>query len=216
MNNLNYFTKISASCAALALMTLAGCASHKPIDYAPTQVESANQAEAWELQGKLAVRTPEDKFSTNLYWFHTQTNDDLTLTTMLGTTVMTLNKTPSQASLQIEDKVYQDSDAEELLRRLTGWSIPVDTLPLWITGQVSAQDEVVAVDEQGRPKEVLNHTGSSPWHVSFNSWQEQSGAELPRLLQLERDDIRLKLQVSQWQALTPKRASQPESTDDKQ
>ncbi|CAM4167084.1 lipoprotein insertase outer membrane protein LolB [Shewanella aquimarina] len=212
MNNLNYFTKISASITALFLITLAGCASHKPIDYAPMQVKSANQAKAWELQGKLAVRTPDDKFSTNLYWFHTQTNDELTLTTMLGTTVMSLNKTPSQASLEIEDKVYQDTDAEELLRRLTGWSIPVDTLPLWITGQISPQDEVVAVDQLGRPKEVLNHTGKSPWHVSFSSWQTQSGAELPRQLQLQRDEIRLKLQVSQWQALTPTpiRASQPE------
>lgn len=71
MNNLNYFTKISASCAALALMTLAGCASHKPIDYAPTQVESANQAEAWELQGKLrGILRVEICYLQRYYTFH--------------------------------------------------------------------------------------------------------------------------------------------------
>ncbi|QDF74503.1 outer membrane lipoprotein LolB [Shewanella marisflavi] len=214
---MNYFTKISISGVVLVLLALSGCASRQPTSLLPTQVEHASQAHAWELQGKLAVRTPDDKFSTNLYWFHTQSNDELTLTTMLGTTVMTLTKRPNQATLALDGKIYQDTEAERLLKRLTGWSIPVDTLPLWITGQISPQDEVITFDAKGRPQEVLNHTDNTPWQVSFNSWQQQSGADVPRLLTLQRDEIRLKLQVNQWQALTPHSITdaQSESTDDK-
>ncbi len=130
---------------------------------------------------------------------------------------MTLTKRPNQATLALDGKIYQDTEAERLLKRLTGWSIPVDTLPLWITGQISPQDEVITFDAKGRPQEVLNHTDNTPWQVSFNSWQQQSGADVPRLLTLQRDEIRLKLQVNQWQALTPHSITdaQSESTDDK-
>ncbi|MCG9697401.1 lipoprotein insertase outer membrane protein LolB [Shewanella sp. Isolate11] len=202
MNNLNYLTKITLSLLILTLFILGGCSSKPDLNLVPIEVTHVSQTKAWEMQGKLAVRTPQDKFSTNLYWLHTDKQDELRLTTMLGTTVMSLSNNSSGASLTIEDKTYRDKDAERLLKRLTGWSIPIESLPLWITGQVADTDKVISTDEQTRPQLIQSTTGQQPWQVSFKRWQQQSGAELPQLLELSRENIRLKIQINQWQALT--------------
>ncbi|GIU43947.1 lipoprotein insertase outer membrane protein LolB [Shewanella colwelliana] len=203
MNNLNYFTKMAVTLVGFTLLTLTGCANRVPINLSATDVTHVNQASAWEMQGKLAVRTSDDKFSTNLYWLHTQASNELRLTTMLGTTVMSLTSDSTGSTLELDGKTYHDADAERLLKRLTGWSIPVATLPLWITGQISPSDELLSQDEQLRPISARSTNSPSPWQVTFNSWQVQSGAQLPRLLQLSRDDVRLKIQINQWQALAP-------------
>ncbi len=202
---MNYLTKIALNLLILALIALGGCSSKPKVDLTPTQVEHVSQAQAWEMQGKLAVKTAQDKFSTNLYWLHTDKQDELRLTTMLGTTVLSLNNDNNGATLILDGKTYQDKDAERLLTRLTGWSIPIANLPLWITGQVTENDIVLSRDDQARPQQVQAIIGSNSWLVDFKSWRQQSGAEVPRLIEISRDDIRLKIQINQWQAMTHSR-----------
>ncbi|MEM6189138.1 lipoprotein insertase outer membrane protein LolB [Shewanella scandinavica] len=203
MNNLKRLTKTIFSCFTLsALLLLAGCETLPPMtDLSPITVTDARQATAWELQGKLAIKTPNDKLSANIYWRHSEDRDELTLTTMLGTTVLTLNSTPNSAHLLIDGKDFRDDNAQRLLERVSGWSIPLADLPLWITGQVGPNDQVIARDSQGKPKQLTNTQTPPPWQVAFLSWQSQSGASVPHQLKLERGDLQLKLQLNQWQAL---------------
>lgn len=186
----------------LCLSLLSGC-STTPTNLVPTEVESVSNAQAWEMKGKLAIRTPNDNFSTNLYWLHTQSKDELKLTTMLGTTVLSLTSEQGVTRLNVDGKEYQHDNAQELLTNVTGWSIPVESLPLWITGQASADDLISAYDAQNRPTMLTTPSISPPWRVKFQQWQQQSGAEVPRMLELKRADLRLKIQVNQWQALAP-------------
>ncbi|ACJ30570.1 Outer membrane lipoprotein LolB [Shewanella piezotolerans WP3] len=215
MNNLSSFTKNTYAWVILSFIFISGCSTTIPDNLVPVSVEQAEQAQAWEMQGKLAVRTADDKFSTNLYWLHTQTSDELTLTTMLGTTVLSLSSTAGDTLLELDGKTYTDTNAQRLLARITGWTIPIDALPLWITGQLSEGDKVMSQDSLNRPIKLINLNQRPAWEVSFKSWQTQSGAELPRLLEINRDDIRLKIQVSKWQALLPEKqivTNQPNST----
>jgi outer membrane lipoprotein LolB len=203
MNNLSSFTKNTYAWVILSFIFISGCSTTIPDNLVPVSVERVEQAQAWEMQGKLAVRTADDKFSTNLYWLHTQLFNELKLTTMLGTTVLSLTSTMGDTVLELDGKTYTDTDAQRLLTRITGWTIPIEALPLWITGQLSSGDELVSQDSLNRPVSIVNANQLPPWKVDFKSWQTQSGAELPRLLDLKRDDIQLKIQISQWQALAP-------------
>lgn len=205
MNNLSSFTKNTYVWVILSFIFISGCSTTIPDNLVPVSVEQVEQAQAWEMQGKLAVRTAEDKFSTNLYWLHTQTSDELKLTTMLGTTVLSLSSTAGDTLLELDGKTYTDTNAQRLLARITGWTIPIDALPLWITGQLSEGDKVMSQDSLNRPIKLINSNQLPAWEVSFKSWQTQSDAELPRLLEINRDDIRLKIQVSKWQALIPEK-----------
>lgn len=203
MNNLKRLTKSIFSCFALtALLLLGGCQTLSPTtDLSPITVTDVRQAKAWELQGKLAIKTPDDKLSANLYWRHSEDHDELTLTTMLGTTVLTLNSTPNSAHLHIDGKDFSDDNPQRLLERVSGWSLPLADLPLWITGQVGPNDQVIESDNQGRPKLLSNTQAPPPWLVTFLSWQSQSGTSVPYQLKLDRGDLQLKLQLNQWQAL---------------
>lgn len=203
MNNLKRFIKSILSCITLSsLLFLTGCQTLSNVnDLSPITVSEARQATAWELQGKLAIKTSTDKLSANLYWRHTQAGDELTLTTMLGTTILTLNATPNSAHLQLDGKEFHDSNAQRLLERVSGWSLPLDALPLWIIGIAGQRDEIIERDELQQPKRLLNKQTPPPWQVNFLSWQRQSGANVPRQFTLARGDLHLKLQLNQWQAL---------------
>lgn len=189
-------------CASL----LSACATKIPDNLIPIQVNHVSQAPSWEMQGKLAVNTPDSKVSANLYWLHTPDSNELKLTTMLGTTVLSLTTRQGIAKLEVDGKVYEHNDAQKLLTEITGWSIPVDSLPLWITGQADNNDKIISQDEQLRPNVLLSLSDSPPWQVTFKSWQKQSGAQLPKLLQLTKSQLKLKIQINHWQALAAKAA----------
>ena len=187
-----------------ALLLLTGCSVTPSEDFTPINVTNAAQANAWELQGKIAVKTAEDKFSTNLYWLHQPAANDLRLTTVLGTTVLTLKTNQGMATLEVDGKTYRDSNAQDLLTGISGWSIPLDSLPLWITGQIGSNDKIVSYNPDGTIKQVISYDPQANWSVSFLSWQQQSGALVPRLLKVERENVQIKIQTNQWTAVAAK------------
>ncbi|MFK3977293.1 MULTISPECIES: lipoprotein insertase outer membrane protein LolB [Shewanella] len=187
-----------------ALLLLTGCSVTPSEDFTPINVTNAAQANAWELQGKIAVKTAEDKFSTNLYWLHQPAANDLRLTTVLGTTVLTLKTNQGMATLEVDGKTYRDSNAQDLLTGISGWSIPLDSLPLWITGQIGSNDKIVSYNPDGTIKQVISYDPQANWSVSFLSWQQQSGALVPKLLKIERENVQIKIQTNQWTAVAAK------------
>ncbi|WP_108947273.1 lipoprotein insertase outer membrane protein LolB [Shewanella halifaxensis] len=203
MNNLSRFTKNTYLWVMLSTIFISGCSTTIPDNLIPVSVNKVQQASAWEMQGKLAVRTSQDRFSTNIYWLHSPHRDELTLTTVLGTTLLSLSSQDDLVTLSVDGETYQDTNAQRLLTRVSGWSIPIDSLPLWLTGQLTAGDKLISSDSQQRPSKLVNSQQLPPWQVEFKSWQKQSGADVPRLLNLTRGDLRLKLQLNKWQALAP-------------
>lgn len=187
-----------------ALLLLTGCSVTPSEDFTSINVTNAAQANAWELQGKIAVKTAEDKFSTNLYWLHQPAANDLRLTTVLGTTVLTLKTNQGMATLEVDGKTYRDSNAQDLLTGISGWSIPLDSLPLWITGQIGSNDKIVSYNPDGTIKQVISYDPQANWSVSFLSWQQQSGALVPKLLKIERENVQIKIQTNQWTAVAAK------------
>ncbi|WP_133407912.1 lipoprotein insertase outer membrane protein LolB [Parashewanella tropica] len=187
-------------CCCCALLFLTACQNLPKTDLVPVQVNQISEAKAWELRGKILIKTPEDKNSTNLYWRHTATGDQLALTTMLGTSVLNLESTPFGAKLTMDGKDYQSTNPEALLLRMTGWSVPVSLLPKWITGQIQPSEKVMR-DSQGRPKQFTSIIDGVKWQLTYVRWQRLNGVELPRQLTLSRPNLSLKIQLNQWQAL---------------
>ncbi|MCL1141377.1 lipoprotein insertase outer membrane protein LolB [Shewanella gaetbuli] len=198
------FNQIKSAIAFTLLLLLSACTSLPTQEYQPTNVTSVSDASHWELQGKIAVKSSTDKFSTNLYWFHHTKGNELRLTTPLGTNVLTLKDDQGIAELNVDGKNYQDTNPQALLSSVSGITIPFDDIPLWLTGRVSSNDNVISYNKDGK---ILSFTSPDPqadWQVSFISWQQQSGVEVPRLLKIERQDVQIRIQSNIWQALTTK------------
>lgn len=183
----------------LSLVFLSGCSS-LPNNLSPVSVEKVADAKAWEMTGKIAITVPNDKLSSNLYWLHSTDSDELTLTSMLGIQILSLTQKEGKARLIVNGETYEDSNAQALLLRVTGWTLPINALPLWITGQLSPTDVIKTKDNQNRPVHVITQTNPT-WAINYLRWQQQQGTELPRLLTLNNTDIKIKIQINQWQAL---------------
>ena len=189
---------------ATALLLLSGCSTLPTQEYQPIEVTNTQEADNWELQGKIAFKSSTDKFSTNLYWFHHLQGNELRLTTPLGTNVLTLKNIQGLATLEVDGKTYHDNDAQALLEGISGITIPFSDIPLWLTGRVGKNDKVISYDSAGQIKQFSSPDAQSDWKVSFINWQQQSGTLVPRQLKIELDDIQIRIQTNLWQALTPK------------
>ncbi|WP_417760380.1 lipoprotein insertase outer membrane protein LolB [Shewanella sp.] len=194
---------IRNSSLLLALLWLTGCGITPPADWQATEVNSVQDAKAWELKGKIAVKTPEQKFSTNLYWLHTPQSDELRLTSMIGSTLLLLKSDARSATLAVDGKTYQGRNASELVQHLSGWQIPISQLPQWIVG-LPGEAKIVARNAAGQPQTLIEQRQLPPWQIDYQSWQQLAKHQLPRVMTLERQQVSLKIQLNEWQALTEK------------
>jgi len=99
----------------------------------------------------------------------------------------------------------EGADADELLREATGWDIPVRHLADWA--------RALAAPEPGQPpiEPVFGAGGQvlelrqSGWRIAYGEWQALDGAvpAMPRRLDAERGQARVRLIVDQWQFDAP-------------
>ncbi|WP_394493926.1 lipoprotein insertase outer membrane protein LolB [Shewanella sp. ENK2] len=204
---MQYLTFTPQRILLLCCLFLSACSVKPPHTLSNIDVTQANEAKAWEIQGKLAFRSSTDKFSTNLFWFHdnllSQPHDELSLTTMIGTTALSLTSKQGLATITVQGKTYTDTDPQRLIGQVSGMQIPLNKLPLWITGQVTNDDIVDSYYDDGSISAFTSPELGESWQVEYISYQQQSGAMVPKLLQITRADVRIKIQINQWQALAP-------------
>lgn len=151
----------------------------------------------WQVEGKLAFISPDERQSANLNW---QQNDDfnqLVLTTFIGTRVLALKQSGQGAELEYDDNIYHDINAAQLLNRLTGFNIPMDSADDWLKGTVT--NESLQVDELGRAKTVeWQAENGQKWQISYTDYQQYAGFWLPKRLSLKHQNIKIKIQLYQW------------------
>lgn len=188
-------------------MALAACVSKPDNVFVATSVNAVANAYAWQLNGKILVKTPNDKSSANLFWLHSPEHDEMKLTSILGTSILSLVIDSNFATLNVDGKTYRDSDANQLLKRLTGWSIPVEFIPLWVTGQFGEDTRIITRDLKGRPKYLITND-LFPWEITIKSWQRIDNVQLPKLIVLQQPNLNLKIQINHWQALALTTATQ--------
>ncbi|WP_349922511.1 lipoprotein insertase outer membrane protein LolB [Aeromonas veronii] len=178
------------------LLVLAGCTTTSPQrDQVNWQQERARleRLDHWQLSGKMAIITPQQKGSARLNW--QQNGDDyrLNLSSIIGTHILELSRTRGEVTLIDNDgKTHRSEDAEALVYQLTGWNIPVKGLPEWIKG-LPGQAEF-----ELNPDASLASVRDGQWQIVYGDYRDQAGYRLPHLLTMTGQGSRLKLQINQW------------------
>ncbi|MGS0535227.1 lipoprotein insertase outer membrane protein LolB [Pseudoalteromonas sp. SaAl2] len=151
----------------------------------------------WQVEGKLAFISPDERQSANLNWQQQDDFNELILTTFIGTRVLALKQDVQGAELEYDGDTYHDTNAAQLLNRLTGFTIPMDSADDWLKGTVS--NESLQVDELGRAKNVMwQSLNGQKWHISYGDYQQYAGFWLPKKLTLKHQNIKIKIQLYQW------------------
>lgn len=192
-------------CALLLTMSLLAACATSPVKPVPVDVRK-HQAklaamQVWTLSGRLAFKSPEEKFSVNVNWQQEFEHSEVNFTSFLGTNVLHMTVTPENSVLTLDEEQYVDTDPSSLIARTTGWNIPMNNLPLWIKGQFTPQDRFT-FDENGLLNQLTplcNNCGY--WNVTYSRYKKVTDMWLPHQIDLVNQfqpDNKIKIRINQW------------------
>lgn len=152
---------------------------------------------AWSLRGRIAVHAGEQGWHANLAWRQTATTYHLELSGPLGQGAVRMTGDETGVTLERADGLRDWApEADDLLARNTGWTLPVSGLRYWVQGR--AVPDRPADWERGADGRPLR-LRQDGWDIRYSSYHDQPGqAPLPKRIDLERDGIRARLLIDAW------------------
>ena len=163
--------------ALLATILLTGCVGSPSLPDRP----AAAAVTAFSLSGRLAVRQGEVRHHVKVDWMHSPVHDAILIATPLGQGVAELVRDETGARLVLADRrSYSASDWSVLAAQVFGFSLPLANASRWLLGDVS--------DTEGWRIEILERESAAP-------------EALPTIIELERDDITVRLKIDEWSEL---------------
>ncbi len=159
-------------------------------------VRNLNQ---FQTRGAFAYLSDEQKVYARFFWQQTgQDRYRLLLTNPLGSTELSLTAQPGNVQL-IDNKgqTYTATDAEEMIGRLTGMPIPLNSLRQWIIGLPGDATEY-SLDDQYRLRELNYTQNGKTWHVTWGGYTSDTKPSLPANMELNDGSQRIKLKMDNW------------------
>lgn len=130
---------------------------------------SADADFSLELQGRVALRYGSEGGNARITWRHSETTDDMLITSALGQGIARITRENGNFQLVTADgKEYRAADAETLTESVLGWRLPLAGLPDWVRGRPAA----------GRPAELRRDDGGKviaieqdAWRIDYTAWE---------------------------------------------
>lgn len=159
-------------------------------------VRNLNQ---FQTRGAFAYLSDEQKVYARFFWQQTgQDHYRLLLTNPLGSTELSLTAQPGSVQM-IDNKgqTYTATDAEEMIGRLTGMPIPLNSLRQWIIG-LPGEATDYSLDDQYRLRELNYTQNGKTWHVTYSGYTTDTKPSLPANMELNNGSQRIKLKMDNW------------------
>jgi outer membrane lipoprotein LolB len=201
------FAAIKTGCFVVFSLILTGCASNssqlKPVIPLSAQQRQLQleQLQEFSLAGALNVKSPEESVSGILNWQQQGPYFQANMTTFVGISVFELETDARGAKVKADGETHKAQSASALLDYLSGWSLPIEEMPLWLKGVASSESFNHQWDAQGRLTSfTLKDSQGRDWQVSYREFFPDALA-LPQLIVLDSkaDGSRIKLVVRKWQ-----------------
>ena len=191
----------------LAALFLSSCASWQKTTVAeiPLPARERQQQLAtltqFELTAALGVRAPGDSVSGSLNWVQQNEFYTADLNNFIGINIFKLQTSAEGALVQVSGESHQAQSAAALLDYLSGWSLPIEEMPLWLKGMTGASSCELRFDPMGRLVSFsLLDSQNRRWQVSYPKFFPDR-LSLPKQIHLESSDTKLKLVIRQWKML---------------
>lgn len=162
--------------------------------------QQVSRLDAWDINGKLAVRSPAQSGSGVLFWLQRQDYFDIRVTGPLGQGATRLTGRPGDIRLTTPQFSLEAASAEELMDSQLGWSLPVNNLLWWVRG-LPAPDSTYQL--QLSDNSLAHRLEQDGWQLEYVRYQTlENGSQLPERIQLQGPHLQLTLLIKQWQART--------------
>lgn len=188
--------------AGLALaLALAACQT-VPVSPAPSIAWSVRRPalqnlDRFGLNGRVAVAVGKQGFNAGLRWTQSAAVTRLTLTGPLGAGGVAVTADGGDLSVVTSSgKRLDNADARRELEDKLGFEPPLASLRYWVLGVPDpGAPASVRLDSQQR----LTALTQDGWQIDYSAYMPVGAEWLPRLLTLQRAQVRVRMVVDGWQ-----------------
>lgn len=193
---------------------LVACTALKPSASPPTAV-TAEQASGhqhsrehwlmahsnWGFRGRVAISQGRQGGSARIFWQQQGAAYCITILAPITNQRWSLIGTWTGGVVRLEgmqDGVHEGTDAMQLLREATGWTIPIAELQNWVRGLVRPTGGVAQYDRQDGRLQQVQQEG---WQVQFLDWYPENAAwpAMPRRINARQTQAQVRLVVDRWE-----------------
>jgi outer membrane lipoprotein LolB len=195
-------------CLVSLALLIVGCV-HTPNLTPPPNLQ-AHQAQVeklqrWQINGKLGVRSPGDSGSASLKWQQAPEFFFIYLSGPLGQKRMEIQGNEKQVELRQNGQApLKARSAEALIRKASGWKMPVNQLSYWVRGIPAPDARITRLEQNEQGLISLMHQAG--WTLGYSNYRDQTldgqTLALPGKITAEQGDIRLTLIIRTWQSVT--------------
>lgn len=160
--------------------------------------QQINPIDAWQINGKLGIRSEQESGSAVLFWLQRQDYFDIRLSGPLGQGSTRLTGRQGAVSLEVANRgTFKASSAEELMQQQLGWSLPVENLLWWVRGLPAPHSRSqVQLDSNS----LLAKLEQDQWQIEYLSYRTENGLQLPERIKLSGAGLNITLVIKEWQA----------------
>ncbi|HDT6544521.1 TPA: lipoprotein localization protein LolB [Kluyvera ascorbata] len=161
--------------------------------------QEVRQLSQYQTRGAFAYLSDQQKVYARFFWQQTgQDNYRLLLTNPLGSTELELVGQPGSAQLtDNKGRHYTATDGEEMIGKLTGMPIPLNSLRQWILGLPGDATDY-KLDDQYRLSELNYTQNGKTWKVVYSGYDSKTQPALPSNMELTEGSQRIKLKMDNW------------------
>lgn len=202
--------RISIPALILAGVLLSGCATTKPVARTPGPADEEawelrkswlETLDRWTLDGRTAIAAYDEGWNASILWRQRGTLLDVNLSGPLGFGSARVTGTPEVLTVETSDgETFVTTDPESDLYWQLGWTAPLDRMRYWVLGLPGPGPVTsMKLDGAGRITELKQ----GRWTVDFTDFIEVQALDgrnrvLPRKLTMSRENVRIRLVVSEW------------------
>lgn len=174
--------------------------ANKPLTVEQKKVQGRTLAmNSWQAQGVVGIiRNHAKGFSGSFNWAQRGDSYSLNIYGPLGAGSVHIDGTPNRVTM-VDSKNHHASasDAESLMQRQLGVSLPVSNLYYWMRGVPTPNNPAEKQFDSQHHLVTLQQDG---WVITYQNYITVNGTALPYSVVLVSADMRVKFVIKQWRA----------------
>lgn len=185
--------------AAVCCAQLAGCATLSRNDAGDVVRPMREAIRDFAIDGRISVTRASDRVQASIVWQHfAGARDEIDVFSPVGGQMAKLTSFPGGAQLDTaEQERVEAPTAEELSARIFGSPLPLNGMPNWVLGRTAGQPVSEKRDALGR----FEYLAEAGWMIRYIEYESADAAALPRTMDFERGDLRVRLRVDEWRSV---------------
>ena len=146
--------------------------------------------EQWSFEGRLAVTSQDDAWSSNLSWRHDPGQEELKLSGPLGQGGAVIRLMAGFVSIDRgHGQIETSTQPEAFVSQQLGLSVPLQALRYWVLGLPEPMRAFA---------ETVDGFTQVGWLITYHQMQTEVNPPMPRKMTAVHSGIKLKLIVDQW------------------